>query len=656
MKPPPLLLGAGLLAWGWQAGLMAAAVPMALALEAAALVPWRFEITGRDFHRVADLCTGLLVIVVAHQLAVRGFPHALFGILRWSPVAVFPLLLAQCYSSAGRVGLDALFLTLRGPREAGGGPIPEADARYPYLAVCLLAASAEPRPGPAPYLALAVLAGWALWSARPAGARRSLWAALFALAVTAGYGLQEGLTRAQSWVEEAVLEWITDWLDLETDLSRSVTRIGAIGELKLSGKILLRVRPAPGVGVPLLLREAAYSVFYDGSWLAKEGKFEPLRPEGDGSVWVLAPPAPEERRVRIEMSLRNGRGALPLAQGTQRIEGPRAVLERNAYGAVRVAEGPGFLAYDAWFRTGSERDAPRESDLPVPPRLEPVLEGIAGGLRLRERPPGEAVQALQSFFADGFHYALGGGGRGGGETALENFLLRSRRGHCEYFASATVLLLRRAGIPARYAVGYSVQEYSPREGAYLVRKRHAHAWAVAWVDGVWRSVDTTPGSWGEIEARDAPPWQPLLDVFSWLGFRYDRWRWAAEAEHAGGTVWYALAAGLALLLAWRLATRRRVAVARARAAGKGASVAGSDSPFEGVVKRLEQRHFPPTPGETLGHWLARLAPDVGPGRERLLEMLALHQRWRFDPQGLPAPQRRVLGEEVEDWLRRHPGP
>ncbi|MBT8330725.1 MAG: transglutaminase-like domain-containing protein, partial [Deltaproteobacteria bacterium] len=39
---------------------------------------------------------------------------------------------------------------------------------------------------------------------------------------------------------------------------------------------------------------------------------------------------------------------------------------------------------------------------------------------------------------------------------IENFLTRSRSGHCEYFATATVLLLRQAGIPARYARGYSV--------------------------------------------------------------------------------------------------------------------------------------------------------------------------------------------------------
>jgi len=277
-------------------------------------------------------------------------------------------------------------------------------------------------------------------------------------------------------------------------------------------------------------------------------------------------------------------------------------------------------------------------------------------LRLGEHGAPDAVRALQRHFADGFGYSLIAGG-GGGERGLEDFLLRSRRGHCEYFATATVLLLRSAGIPARYAVGYSVQEYSPREGVYLVRKRHAHAWALAWVDGAWRSVDTTPAVWWEIEARADSLWQPLLDIFSWLGFRFDRWRWAPQAEGEGSPAWYALAAGLTLLLAWRLASRRRVAVEKGGAASARAPGATSDSPFQRVVNILQRRYPAPAPGETLGRWLGRLGakPELAGERERLGAMLELHQRWRFDPLGLPPSARARMAEKVEDWLRRHAG-
>ncbi|HEX9178788.1 MAG TPA: transglutaminase-like domain-containing protein, partial [Burkholderiales bacterium] len=321
-----------------------------------------------------------------------------------------------------------------------------------------------------------------------------------------------------------------------------------------------------------------------------------------------------------------------------------------------VLGAPGFLALDASFRLGSERDPPADFDLRVPARLEPALRQVGDGLRLRELDAAAAVQALQRHFAEQFSYSLQAGERGG-ERALEDFLLRSRSGHCEYFATATVLLLRSAGIPARYAVGYSVQEYSPREGVYLARKRHAHAWALAWVGGAWRSVDTTPAAWGEIEAREDSALRPLLDVFSWLGFRFDRWRWAPPAEGEGSAPWYALAAGLTLLLAWRLATRRRVAVVKSGAASGSVAIPRSDSPFQRVVSSLERRYSAPAPGETLRGWLGRLAaePELAVERERLGQMLEMHQRWRFDPQGLPPPARAWLDQEVEDWLRRGGG-
>jgi hypothetical protein len=36
-------------------------------------------------------------------------------------------------------------------------------------------------------------------------------------------------------------------------------------------------------------------------------------------------------------------------------------------------------------------------------------------------------------------------------------------------------------------------------------------------------------------------------------------------------------------------------------------------------------------------------------------MLALHQRWRFDPLGLPPLAREHFAAEVEDWLRARGG-
>src|SRR5207247_2054170 len=95
--------------------------------------------------------------------------------------------------------------------------------------------------------------------------------------------------------------------------------------------------------------------------------------------------------------------------------------------------------------------------------------------------------------------------------ALGEFLQTTRAGHCEYFASATVLLLRAAGVPARYAVGFSVQEWSRLERRWIVRARHAHSWALAYVDGAWREGDTTPPLWAGRGRRPPEPASAWVD-------------------------------------------------------------------------------------------------------------------------------------------------
>ena len=67
-------------------------------------------------------------------------------------------------------------------------------------------------------------------------------------------------------------------------------------------------------------------------------------------------------------------------------------------------------------------------------------------------------------------------------------------------------------MPARYAVGYVVDEHSALEDRFVVRARHAHAWARVHVDGTWQELDTTPSTWLAAESEEASPLQPLLDL------------------------------------------------------------------------------------------------------------------------------------------------
>ena len=73
------------------------------------------------------------------------------------------------------------------------------------------------------------------------------------------------------------------------------------------------------------------------------------------------------------------------------------------------------------------------------------------------------------------------------------FLFDTKRGHCEYFASALAALCSSLDIPVRLAIGYLAMEYDESSQRYVVRESNAHAW-VEVQTGLhrWETFDPTP--------------------------------------------------------------------------------------------------------------------------------------------------------------------
>ncbi|MBO5953072.1 MAG: transglutaminase domain-containing protein [Oscillospiraceae bacterium] len=71
------------------------------------------------------------------------------------------------------------------------------------------------------------------------------------------------------------------------------------------------------------------------------------------------------------------------------------------------------------------------------------------------------------------------------------FLENSDTGYCTHFASATTVLLRAAGIPARYVTGYVVDTQAGEE--VIARQRDSHAWVECYINGHgWVPLEATP--------------------------------------------------------------------------------------------------------------------------------------------------------------------
>jgi transglutaminase-like putative cysteine protease len=133
------------------------------------------------------------------------------------------------------------------------------------------------------------------------------------------------------------------------------------------------------------------------------------------------------------------------------------------------------------------------------------------------------------------------------------FLFELQRGYCDYYATAFVVLARAAGIPARFATGFTNGSWQPQEQVWVVAEANAHSWPEVYFPDVgWIPFEPTAGlpelaRIGVVRTTGAPSSPPTVEPLSPSPFPFDdRWLWLLAP------VALLLAAGGLLLRRWRL--------------------------------------------------------------------------------------------------------
>ncbi len=103
---------------------------------------------------------------------------------------------------------------------------------------------------------------------------------------------------------------------------------------------------------------------------------------------------------------------------------------------------------------------------------------------------------------------------------VADFLFNTRAGHCEYFASAMVLMLRTRRVPARLVNGFQMGEYNKAADVYTVRQSDAHSWVeVYFPRHGWIAFDPTPPAGLSVYGDGVAAWlrhyREALEMF-WL--------------------------------------------------------------------------------------------------------------------------------------------
>jgi hypothetical protein len=365
----------------------------------------------------------------------------------------------------------------------------------------------------------------------------------------------------------------------------------------------------------------------------------------------------ETSALVVSTYLQGNKGILKLPMSAIQVEElPVLTMGQNQYGTVKVEDGPGLINYRVHYgQNVAIGSPPSEADLIVPPAEKRAVQQTVAELGLQADSPQLIMAGVKSYFRKNFSYSLTLSGESKDTTALGNFLLNSRSGHCEYFATSTVLILRALGIPARYTTGYLVHEFSDLEKAFVVRQRHAHAWTLVYLNGTWHKFDTTPASWMVIEEKEARKWGGLPDLWSWCIYTLSKYRWSERKDEAAKHLGWLLIP-LLTVLAWRVYRKKRVTRAEKDGEqGEAEARSGVDSEFYLIAERLSDLGFVRHPGEALSHLIARVEEGQSPSisTEPLQSILKLHYRYRFDPKGISQSERSALRSNVSVWLEEH---
>ena len=105
----------------------------------------------------------------------------------------------------------------------------------------------------------------------------------------------------------------------------------------------------------------------------------------------------------------------------------------------------------------------------------------------------EKAERIVSYLRENYAYDARRYLPGDGSDYVGEFLFDTKSGNDVHFASAAVLLLRAAGIPARYAEGYLTLAGGSM-GEVSIRQKDEHAWAEIYLEGLgWIPVEAVPG-------------------------------------------------------------------------------------------------------------------------------------------------------------------
>jgi transglutaminase-like putative cysteine protease len=276
-----------------------------------------------------------------------------------------------------------------------------------------------------------------------------------------------------------------------TGMSDSI-RLGDVSRLGRSAEVAFRAQfsDTPPARSDLYWRGIVIDQYEGGTW-RRSAQSKPrstqMTLKGDDSGATST-----SYRVILQPTMQRWLYALPIAEsnspgvvatGDLTIESPRKIENQFGYEVTSWAREPKELA---------AMPSELKRAMAYPEKMNPMTRDLVTDLRAQYPEPSAYVSAVLQYFRElPFYYTLSPSLLNG-QDQIDRFLFETREGFCEHYASAFVVMMRLAGIPARIVAGYQGGELNPLNNAITVRQFDAHAWAEVWLPNLgWQRVDPT---------------------------------------------------------------------------------------------------------------------------------------------------------------------
>ena len=194
----------------------------------------------------------------------------------------------------------------------------------------------------------------------------------------------------------------------------------------------------------------------------------------------------------------------------------------DATGGIRVGETlkPGMVYSVMSLRQDSTPDQLRASGLltripaaiqqtytQLPETVTQRTHDLAAQVSANAATEYDKVVAVRDYVRNTYPYDYFPPAQPPNTDAVDQFLFVDKRGVCEHFVSAMVVMLRSLGIPARLVAGFGSGTYNPFTNYYEVRANNAHAWVEVYFPRYgWVPFDPTPGWDGDPQTGPVPRW------------------------------------------------------------------------------------------------------------------------------------------------------